>query len=59
VERLGFLGAYVKVTVRLADGALLNVELPTAEYEALNLAEGDRVIADLQETKLFVADYSI
>jgi sulfate transport system ATP-binding protein len=59
VERLGFLGAYVKITVRLADGAVLNVELPTAEFEALGVGEGDRVIADLKETKLFVGDYSI
>jgi sulfate transport system ATP-binding protein len=59
VERLGFLGAYVKITVRLPDGVLLNVELPTAEFEGLGLAEGDRVIADLNETKLFVGDYSI
>jgi sulfate transport system ATP-binding protein len=59
IERLGFLGAYVKISLRLADGAALNVELPTAELEALGLTEGDRVIADLRETKLFVGDYSI
>jgi sulfate transport system ATP-binding protein len=59
VERLGFLGAYVKVSVRLPDGATVNVELPTGELEALGIKEGDRVIADLQETKLFVGDYSI
>jgi sulfate transport system ATP-binding protein len=59
IERLGFLGAYVKVSLRLADGTGLNVELPTAELEALGLNEGDRVIADLHETKLFVGDYSI
>jgi sulfate transport system ATP-binding protein len=59
VERLGFLGAYVKITLRLPDGSALQVELSTAELKALGLAEGDRVIADLQETKLFVGDYSI
>jgi sulfate transport system ATP-binding protein len=59
VERLGFLGAYVKISLRLADGTVLNVELPRAELEALSINEGDRVIADLRETKLFVGDYSI
>jgi sulfate transport system ATP-binding protein len=59
VERLGFLGAYVKVSLKLPDGTALAVELPRAELEALGLREGDRVIADLRETKLFVGDYSI
>jgi len=59
VERLGFLGASVKISLRLADGTTLAVELPRAELEALGLSEGDRVIADLQQTKLFVGDYSI
>jgi sulfate transport system ATP-binding protein len=59
VERLGFLGASVKISLRLADGTALAVELPRAELEALGLSEGDRVIADLQQTKLFVGDYSI
>jgi sulfate transport system ATP-binding protein len=59
VERLSFLGTHVKVALRLPDGAALSVELPAAEIEALALREGDRVMADLQETKLFVGDYSI
>jgi sulfate transport system ATP-binding protein len=59
VERLGFLGASVKVSLRLGDGTALSVELPRAELDALGLSEGDRVIADLQQTKLFVGDYSI
>jgi sulfate transport system ATP-binding protein len=59
VERLAFLGAYVKISLRLPDGTGLQVELPRAELETLGIAEGDRVIADLKETKLFVGDYSI
>jgi sulfate transport system ATP-binding protein len=59
VERLSFLGAHVKVALRLPDGRSLTVELSKAELEALSLREGDRVMADLQETKLFVGDYSI
>jgi len=59
IERLGFLGAYVKISLRLPDGTALAVELPRAELDSLGLREGDRVIADLRETKLFVGDYSI
>jgi sulfate transport system ATP-binding protein len=59
IERLSFLGAYVRVALRLPDGESLSVELPPAEIEALGLQEGDRVMADLQETRLFVGDYSI
>jgi sulfate transport system ATP-binding protein len=59
VERLSFLGASVKISLKLADGTALAVELPRAELEALGLREGDRVIADLHQTKLFVGDYSI
>jgi sulfate transport system ATP-binding protein len=59
IERLSFLGAHVKVALRLPDGGTLSVELPPAEIEALGLREGDRVVADLQETRLFVGDYSI
>jgi sulfate transport system ATP-binding protein len=59
IERLTFLGAYVKVALRLPDGDTLSVELSAAELEALGVGEGDRVMADLAETKLFVGDYSI
>jgi sulfate transport system ATP-binding protein len=59
VERLTFLGAYVKVSVRLPDGGSLAVEISTSEVESLGIKEGDRVLADLQGTKLFLGDYSI
>jgi sulfate transport system ATP-binding protein len=59
VDRLSFLGASVKIQLRLGDGTPLNVELARAEVEALKLREGDRVMADMQQTKLFVGDYSI
>jgi hypothetical protein len=49
----------VKVSVRLPDGGSLAVELATSEVEALGIKEGDRVLADLQGTKIFLGDYSI
>jgi sulfate transport system ATP-binding protein len=59
VERMSFLGSCVKLSLRLPDGSALNVEMPNAEVQALGLQEGDRVMADLQETKVFVGDYAI
>jgi sulfate/thiosulfate transport system ATP-binding protein len=59
VERMGFLGAHVKVSLRLPDGSALSVEIPTAEVQNLGIQEGDRVLADLQQAKIFVGDYAI
>lgn len=59
VERLAFVGAHVKVTLRLPDGGVLAVEMGKAEMAALNIQEGDRVMADLQEAQVFMGDYSI
>ncbi len=59
VERLIFLGAYVKVALRLPDGNDLAVEISTADFQALGLQEGDRVLANLQDAGLFIGDYSI
>ncbi len=59
VVRMTPMGAYVKVTLRQSDGAALVVEMSQAEIAALGIAEGDRVMADLQGAKIFVGDYSI
>ncbi|HEY0714864.1 MAG TPA: TOBE domain-containing protein, partial [Polyangia bacterium] len=59
VERLAFVGAYVKVTVRLPDESTLTVELSTNEFTALAIKEGDRVMTDMQDAKIFVGDYTI
>ncbi len=59
VERLAFVGAYVKVTLRLPEGGTMNVELSKAELDALSIREGDRVLADLQEARIFLGDYTI
>lgn len=59
VERLAYLGGYVKLSLKLADGAPMTVEMPRAEVEALGIAEGDLVLADLRQAQVFVGDYSI
>jgi sulfate transport system ATP-binding protein len=59
VERLAFVGAYVKVTLGLPEGGTLSVELSSSEFTALGIREGDRVLADLQEARIFLGDYTI
>jgi sulfate/thiosulfate transport system ATP-binding protein len=59
VERVAFVGAFVKVTLRLPDEATLAVEIGKGEWGALGVAEGDRVMTDMQDAKIFVADYTI
>ena len=59
VDRLAFVGAYVKVTLRLPDQEPLTVELGKQEFEALHIKPGDRVMADLAQAKIFLGDYAI
>jgi len=59
VERLAWLGAHVKLSLKLRDGLAMTVELPCAEIDTLRIAEGDFVMADLRQAKVFVEDYSI
>jgi sulfate/thiosulfate transport system ATP-binding protein len=59
VERLARLGATVKLQLELADGARLSVQMPRDEAEALDIADGDRVMVDVRQAKVFVEDYSI
>ena len=59
VERLARIGATVKVSLKLADGAPMTVQMTKVEVEALGISEGDLVMANLREAKVFVEDYSI
>jgi len=52
-------GGFVKVEVRLSTSEQMTVQLGRAEAEAMALKEGDRVLVDLGEAKVFVEDYSI
>jgi len=59
VIRLVRVGGQVKVSLVLTDGTPMSVELPRAEVDSLGFSEGDRVLVDLRDAKLFVEDYSI
>jgi len=59
VERLAWLGAHVKLSLKLRDGLAMTVEMPRAEIDSLRIVEGDFVMADLRRAKVFVEDYSI
>jgi sulfate transport system ATP-binding protein len=59
IERLARVGAACKVTLRLAGGDTMTVQMSKAEIDALGVVEGDRVMVDLREAKVFVEDYSI
>ena len=59
VERLAWLGGTVKVSLKLSDGAPLTVEMPKAEAQAMAIEEGDLVMANPREAKVFVEDYQI
>jgi sulfate transport system ATP-binding protein len=59
VERLVRLGAKVKISLKLSDGAPMTVEMAKIELDTLAIAEGDLVMANLRDAKIFVEDYSI
>ena len=59
VERLVRLGAKVKISLKLHDGAPMMVEMTKLELDALSIGEGDLVLASLRDAKVFVGDYSI
>ena len=59
VERMAWLGGTVKVSLKLSDGGPLTVEMPKAEAQALAITEGDLVMANPREAKVFVEDYQI
>ena len=59
IERMAWLGGTVKVSLKLSDGAPMTVEMPKAEAQALAIHEGDLVMANPREAKVFVEDYSI
>jgi sulfate transport system ATP-binding protein len=59
VERLTWLGGHVKIALKLSDGAPMTVQMAKAEIDALAIREGDLVMANLREAKVFVEDYSI
>jgi len=59
VARLQRVGGIVKIALVLANGESMTVEMAKAEVEGMAMKEGDRVMVDLIEAKVFVEDYSI
>jgi sulfate/thiosulfate transport system ATP-binding protein len=59
IERLTRIGGQVKLLVKLGTGESITVQMPKAELDGLGLVEGDRVLVDLKEAKVFVEDYTI
>jgi sulfate/thiosulfate transport system ATP-binding protein len=59
IARMSRVGFMVKMELRLADGQPLAVELPRDRVAELRLAEGDMVMVNVREARLFVQDYAI
>jgi sulfate transport system ATP-binding protein len=60
VERLVKVGSFVKMSVLLADGDRLAVQMPRHEVEERGIIQGDRVVLDLRNVKVSAAiDYVI
>ncbi|MBI4509463.1 MAG: sulfate/molybdate ABC transporter ATP-binding protein [Deltaproteobacteria bacterium] len=59
IERLTRIGGQIKLALRLPDGEPMTVQVPKPVFDELGVAEGDRVMVDLREAKVFVEDYSI
>ncbi len=59
IERMARVGFMVKMDLRLADGQALAVELTKDRVAELGLHEGDRVLVNLRDAKVFVQDYAI
>jgi sulfate/thiosulfate transport system ATP-binding protein len=59
IERMSRVGWTVKIELTLPDGQPLAVELTKDRVAELGLVEGDRVMVNLREAKIFVQDYAI
>ena len=59
VERMTRIGGNVKLAVRLGTGESVTVQMAKTEIDGLGVEQGDRVMVDLKEAKVFVEDYTI
>jgi sulfate transport system ATP-binding protein len=59
VLRMTRVGGQVKLTVELGTGDSITVQMPKTEIDQLGIEQGDRVMVDLKEAKVFVEDYTI
>jgi sulfate transport system ATP-binding protein len=59
VRRIARLTAYVKLGLEIATGEVATVQLTRREFEEMKLADGEAVVIDLDEARVFVDDYAI
>ena len=59
IERMTRIGGNVKLAVRLGTGESVTVQMAKMEIDGLGVEQGDRVMVDLKEAKVFVEDYTI
>jgi sulfate transport system ATP-binding protein len=59
VDRLARIGGNVKLTVTLANGEPMSVQVTKIELDKLGISLGDRVAVDVTSSKVFVDDYAI
>jgi sulfate transport system ATP-binding protein len=59
IVRMTRIGGQVKLTVELGTGESVTVQMAKAEVDQLGVEQGDRVMVDLKEAKVFVEDYTI
>jgi sulfate transport system ATP-binding protein len=59
IERMTRVGGQVKLSVRLGTGEPMSVQMSKAEIDQLGVEQGDRVMVDLKEAKVFLEDYTI
>jgi sulfate transport system ATP-binding protein len=59
IVHLARVGWMVKIQLELGDGQPLVVQMAKDQVEAMRLQEGDRVLVNLKEAKVFVQDYVI
>jgi sulfate transport system ATP-binding protein len=59
IVRITRVGGQVKLTVELGTGDVITVQMAKAEVDQLGVEQGDRVMVDLKEAKVFVEDYTI
>jgi sulfate transport system ATP-binding protein len=59
IVRMTRVGGQVKLTVELGTGDTVTVQMAKVEVDLLGVEQGDRVMVDLKEAKVFVEDYTI
>ena len=59
IVRVSRVGYMVKIQLELSDGQPLTVELTRERVAELGVSEGDFVLVNLREAKIFVQDYAI